>query len=162
VADVVLVKGISHVPEPLRITVTDYIFHVREMIKGDPGLTHLDVRNPGGELANGIGMETLDSYKLTAGQRYIVFARKTSTGYALKDVLQVARDGAVMATAAGRVIVGLHQGNALTRPEVFFRPLRYRPVPPAPAPIPQGPPDKGSFPVAKVELPTVALAKADP
>src|SRR5438477_8226557 len=31
VADVVLIKGFTHVPAPLRTIVTDYVFEVREM-----------------------------------------------------------------------------------------------------------------------------------
>jgi hypothetical protein len=161
VADVVLIKGISHVPAPLRIIVTDYVFQVREAVKGEPGESHLVIRNHGGELADGTGMESVDSYKLTAGGRYLIFGRKTTEGYWLTYVLQVESNGAVVATPDGHMVVGLSQGDLLIRPEASLRSLRYRPAPPVPLANRQGPPDEGSLPLPQAEE-TLALKNTAP
>ena len=161
VADVVLIKGISHVPAPLRIIVTDYVFQVREAVKGEPGESHLVVRNDGGELADGTGMESVDSYKLTAGGRYLIFGRKTTEGYWLTYVLQVESNGTVVATPDGRMVVGLSQGDLLTQPEASLPSLRYRPAPPRSLANRQGPPDEGSLPLPQAEE-TLALRDTAP
>lgn len=162
IADVVLIRGISHIPAPLRIIVTDYVFLVREVMKGEPDSSHVIVRNEGGELGDGTGMETIDSFKLAADGRYIIFARKTEDGYRLTNVLQVVeKEGETVSTADGRLIVGIQQGDLLIREEVSFAPLRYRPSLPSPTPQRQSLPDEGSFPVESEEEP-VALTNAEP
>jgi Subtilase family len=162
VADVTLIKSISHVPAPLRIVVTDYEFQVHEVIKGDAGYNNIVVRNDGGELSDGTGMESLNSYKLTVGGRYLIFGRKIENGYWLTNVLRIEDNGMAVAIANGRVVVGLRQGNLLTRPEVSFSPLRYLPSLGATSLEQQGPPDQGSFPVSGVEEGLSALDSSEP
>lgn len=162
VADVALIKSNSHVPAPLRIIVTDYEFQVREIIKGEAGNDYIVVRNDGGELPDDIGMETVNSYKLTVGGQYLIFARYTEDGYWLTYVLQVEDSGMVVATPEGRVVVGLRQGNLLTGSGVSFSPLRYRPSLPSPTPEQQGPPDMGSFPVVPEAQESAAYNSAEP
>ena len=162
IADVTLLNGNSHVPAPLRIIVTDYEFQVHETIKGEVSNSHIVIRNEGGELPDDIGMETINSYKLAVGGRYLVFARKTEDGYWLTYVLQVGDDGKVVATPDGRFVVGLDQGNLLTPSGVSLPPLRYRPAPPSPAIERQGPPDVGSFPVEQEEQAVRAYDRGEP
>jgi hypothetical protein len=153
VADVTLAKGISHVPAPLRIIVTDYVFQVREVVKGAAADGPLIVRSDGGVLADGVAMDSPDAYKLTAGGRYLIFARKVKEGYRMTYVLRIERDGAIVATPEGRMVVGLRQGLLLIRTEVSYAPLHYLPARRTAAPKRQGPPEKGSFPVPKAEEP---------
>src|SRR5262249_40386863 len=77
-------------------------------------------------------MVSVDSYKLTAGGRYLIFGRNTTEGYWLSYVLQVGANGADVATPDGRMVVGLSQGDLLTRPAASLPSLRYRPAPPRP------------------------------
>ena len=161
VADVTLVNSNSHIPEPLRIIVTDYEFQVHEIIKGEAGNSHIVIRNEGGELPDDIGMETINSYKLVVGGRYLVFGRKTEDGYWLTYVLQVEDDGKVVATPDGRFVVGLHQGDLLTTPGVSLSPLRYRPSLPLPHLERQGSPNMGSFPVEVEQQAASAYDRAE-
>ncbi|WP_169981155.1 zinc metalloprotease [Tautonia rosea] len=124
VAVVKMINGVTHAPPTKRILVTDYVCTIDQVIKGQPELEDITIRNVGGELADE-GMNSTHSYKLRPGQRYLVFARKLNGRHDLVHAIQVISEENILADKAGRVIVGIRDGKLLTRPNPQFDHLHY-------------------------------------
>ncbi len=152
VFDGVLTGATVRQPDGLRILVTDYVFRVDNCVVGDCGGESITLTNVGGELPNGDGMASNESYKLTPEQRYVVFVRPHADQLVVpfERVLQVFENGAVVADEVGRVLVGLEEGRMLFRSAGQFNSLNY--LSPGPAQAPRsadliGPPVWGSTPI---------------
>ena len=147
VADVTLAQGVRHTPEGLRVLRTSYVFRINELVRGDSSDEYLTINDTGGEYPDGSSVSTENSFRLTPGGRYMVFADRVGEDLWLRQVLQVHGDGDVVADASGRVLVESREGPPIAQPAPTYEALRYvraaaRPVEPM-----AGPPDEASVPL---------------
>jgi hypothetical protein len=160
VVDATLAKGISYIPAPLRVVVTAYVFKVNDVVSGADQDEYIVVYDTGGVLPDGTKMETVESFKLTPGDRYLVFAERVSGEYWARNVLQVLGEGQTLADASGRTVVGVEAGNLVVEPRVSQERLRYSTPVERPAPVLESAPASGSLPVP--EQPAVPSGDAAP
>lgn len=156
VADVTLAQAVTYTPRPLRVLRTSYVFEVHEVIEGAARGGFVTVNDTGGAYPDGSTVSTEHSFRLRPGDRYTVFADRVGDELWLRRVLQVHADGAVVADASGRIVVGLADGAPIVEPEPSFDALRYlRQLGRDGEPM-EGPPDQASLP-----LPGPGAAPAD-
>ncbi len=124
VADVTLAQSVTYTPEGLRVLRTSYVFKVNQAVRGAPD-EYVTVHDTGGVYPDGSTVSTERSFKLSPGGRYIVFATRSGEDLWLRQVLQVQGDGAVVADASGRALLGTRDGVPVAQPEQTYAPLRY-------------------------------------
>jgi len=147
VADVSLAQGVTYTPGELKVLRTGYVFRVNDVVRGEVQEEYITVNDTGGAYPDGSTVSTERSFRLVPGGRYVVFADRVGGDLWLRQVLQVHDDGAVVADASGRVLVGFQQGVPLAEAEPTFEALRYvGPVARSAAPM-EGPPDEASEPL---------------
>jgi hypothetical protein len=96
---------------------------------------------------DGSTVSTENSFRLTPGGRYMLFADRVGDDLWLRRVLQVHDDGTVVADDSGRVVVGIEEGVPVTAVQPTYEALRYvTPVPASVEPM-DGPPDVASEPL---------------
>lgn len=147
VADVTLADRVTYTPRPLRVPRTSYVFRVNEVVRGNLEAEYVTINDTGGVYPDGSTVSTENSFKLNPGGRYMVFAQRVGDDLWLRQVLQVHNDGAVVADASGRVVVGIQDGAPVVEAEPTYEALRYlRPVALSVEPM-EGAPDEASFPL---------------
>jgi hypothetical protein len=147
VADVTLAQTVTYTPAELRVLRTSYVFRVNEVVSGDLVGEYITVNDTGGRYPDGSTVSTENSFRLTAGERYLLFAAQVDNDFWLRRVLQVHEGGAVVADAGGRVVSAIRQGIPVTDEQPSYEALRYiRPVLAAAEPM-EGPPDQASVPL---------------
>jgi hypothetical protein len=147
VADVALAERVTYTPAGLRVLQTSYVFRVNQIIRGQVPGEYVAVNDTGGVYPDGSTVSTERSFRLTPGGRYVVFADRIGADLWLRQVLQVHQDGAVVADASGRVLVGLREGVPVTETEPAHEPLRYVRAVARPTEPMDGPPDEASEPL---------------
>jgi len=146
----VLVDARVHVPDGLRILATEYVFRVNQWFKGQRESDELRVVAAGGEYADGSGMTTSSSYKLTSGRCYLVWVKPGAENMLAPfyGVLQIYDGGSTVADSHGRIVTGIQNGWLVTRQEPEAETLFYLPQNPQRAePEEIGPPEWSSEPL---------------
>jgi hypothetical protein len=147
VADVTLADGVTYTPRPLRVLRTSYVFTVNEVVRGEVAGGSVTVNDTGGVYPDGSTVSTEHSFRLRPGGRYTIFADQVDGELWLRQVLQVHDDGAVVADASGRVLVGMLGGVPVVEPEPTFDGLRYTTQVVRGGEPMEGPPDGGTLDV---------------
>ncbi|HEY2221359.1 hypothetical protein [Actinomycetospora sp.] len=156
IAEVTLAQGVTYTPAGLGVLRTSYVFQVDRVVRGREGDAHVTVNDTGGAYADGSTVSTENSFRLSPGHRYLIFADRVDGELWLRHVLQVREGGAVVADASGRALTGFHEGVATVEPEATYEAARYiRQVTTSPAPMERGP-DEASVPQAEVRPPAAA------
>jgi len=159
VADVSLAQGVTYTPGELKVLRTGYVFRVNDVVQGEVQGQYITVNDTGGAYPDGSTVSTERSFRLVPGGRYLVFAFRVGGDLWLRQVLQVHDEGAVVADASGKVLVGFQEGVPLAEAEPSFEPLRYvRPVARPATPM-EGPPDEASEPLPDHQGPAVAVTE---
>jgi len=156
VFDGTLLRSTVSTPPGMRVLVTEYTFQVNEYFRGAQKSRLVTVRETGGVLPNGDGMGMSTSHKLTLTGRYLVFLRPDAADVLAPfgRVLQILDSGNTVATESGRIVIGIENGELITREIAEVRGLDYLGMPPAPGgPVEVGPPDMVPWPAAEQAAP---------
>lgn len=147
VAEVTLADGVRYTPDGLRVPRTSYVFRINELVSGAAEGEYVTINDTGGAYPDGSSVSTENSFRLTPGARYVVFADRVGADLWLRQVLQVHDDGGAVADASGHVLVEAREGAFLARPEATYASLRYVPTVARAAEPMDGPPDEASVPL---------------
>jgi matrixin len=162
IADVTLAQGVTYTPRPLRVLRTSYVFRVDAVIQGDVPGDFVTINDTGGAYPDGSTVSTEHSFRLKPGGRYTVFADRVGDELWLRQVLQVHEDGAVVADASGRVVVGIRDGAPVVESVPTYEALRYlRQVAQVAEPM-EDPPESGSLSLPVADSPATDPAEAVP
>jgi hypothetical protein len=147
VADLTLAQGVTYTPDQLRVLRTSYVFKVNQVVRGNPEGEYVTINDTGGVYPDGSTVSTEHSFKLSPGGRYMVFADRVGDDLWLRQILQIHDDGAVVADASGRVLVGIREGVPIAQAQPSYEALRYiQPVTRNVEPM-EGAPDEASVPL---------------
>ncbi len=125
--DGVLISAEVFTPAGMRIPATRYTFKVTEWIKGEVATQTVTLNSLGTMNANGDGVYTCQSVRLTPGNRYMVFTKPngSETNLPFMRVFQIHNNGALVADEQGNVFVGIDGTTPLFRPTQPVNSLLY-------------------------------------
>jgi hypothetical protein len=125
--DGVLISAEVYTPAGMRVPATRYTFKVTEWIKGAAATQTVTLSSLGTMNANGDGVYTCQSVKLTPGNRYMVFTKPdgSQTNLPFMRVFQVHNNGALVADEQGHVFVGIDGTTPMFRATQSVNSLLY-------------------------------------
>ena len=162
IVDATLATSLSFIPSPKRVINTAYIFRVNEVITGQTNKEYIVVYDTGGVLADGLSMDTVESFRLFDGERYIVVTDLVDDEYWIDNVFQLVQDNNIVADASGRVVVGVDEGEVITQPQKTEKELRYIVAPDVEQTQMESGPTSGSLPLPMETPVAFSLDEAEP